>query len=153
MLIQEKQLKLDLDNLKNFQKWQEVNGADFSLWDYMFRVSKAELAIALSTLFWPDFIEYEGGVFLAQVFNLEVYYQWKKNLDNDLTAIERVLNHQHIDDLFSGSEKVGINNLAYLGQVIAQMWESRLKSLYPSRHFEVICNRDEQTVVVTFYQI
>ena len=50
----------------------------------------------------------------------------KAELGNDITAIERVINHQHIDDLLPGTDKVGAENLYYLGQAIAQMWESRL---------------------------
>ncbi|WP_333381392.1 hypothetical protein [Microcoleus sp. F10B5] len=39
-----------------------------------------------------------------------------------------------------------------MGQALAQMWESRLKSLDPQRHFQVKCDRHEHTVVVTFFQ-
>ncbi len=63
------------------------------------------------------------------------------------------MNHQHIDDILSGTDKVGTDNLFYLGQALKQMWESRLKSLYPDRRFEVCCNRDDYTVVVMFYQL
>lgn len=152
-IVKQISLKLDIDQLKNFQRWKQANGDDFSLWDYLSRASRAEVAIAFTKLFWPDFIEHEGGVFLSEAFNVELYQQWKAHLGNDLVAIERVINHQHLDDILSGADKVGIKNLFYLGEVLVQMWESRLKSLYPDKDFEVICNQDENTVVVTFNQI
>lgn len=111
------------------------------------------MALAFTTLFWPDFVEHDGGIFLAEAFNQEIYEQWKAELGNDIAAIERVMNHQHIDDLLPGAEIVGIDNLFSLGQVIQQMWENRLKSFYPDRTFQVSCNQDEYTVVVNFFQI
>lgn len=116
-------------------------------------MSRVEVALAFTKLFLPDLIEHEGGIFLSEVFNNEIYEQWKTKLGNDITKIEQVMNHQHIDDILSGADKVGTDNLFYLGQAIKQMWESHLKSLYPNRRFEVCCNRDEYTVVVMFYQI
>ncbi|MEA5509507.1 hypothetical protein VB715_07000 [Crocosphaera sp. UHCC 0190] len=145
-------LRPDIDNLKNFQRWKAINGEDFSPWDYLFRASRAEVAIILATLFCPEFIEYDGGIFLAEAFDQAIYQQWKQQLGNDIKAIEKVMNHQHIDDLFSGSNRVGINNLCYLGQAIRQMWENHLKLVYPHLRFVVCCEHDEDTVTVTFYQ-
>lgn len=154
-------IKLNPEQLTDFQQWKQANGDDFSLWDYLFGVANAEIAIAFTKLFLPDIIEHEGGIFLAETFNQETYEQWKAKLGNDITAIEKVMNHLHIDDLLPGTEKVGIDNLYYLGNaiaiamrsIIAQMWTSRLKSLFPERKFQVTCDRDEYTVVVTFCQI
>ncbi|MEQ9666920.1 hypothetical protein [Coleofasciculus sp. G2-EDA-02] len=111
------------------------------------------MALAFTKLFLPDFVEHEEGIFLSEAFNLEIYEQWKAQLREDITAIEQVMNHQHIDDLLPDAESVGIDNLFYLGQVIKQMWANHLKSLYPQRSFKVSCDRDEYTVVVTFHQM
>lgn len=148
-----KQISLNTDQLIDFQQWKKANGGDFSLWDYLFGVANVEVAIVFTKLFWPDFVEHEGGIFLSEAFNIQTYDRWKAQLGNDITSIERVMNHQHIDDILPGSDKVGADNLYYLGQAIAQMWESRLKLLYAHRNFQVCCNRDENTVVVTFYQV
>lgn len=147
------QISLNTDRLLDFQQWKKANGGNFSLWDYLFGVANVEVALAFTKLFLPDFVEHEGGIFLSEVFDREIYKQWKAKLGNDITAIEQVINHQHIDDILSGTDKVGTDNLFYLGQAIKQTWESRLKSVYPNRRFEVCCNRDEYTVVVMFYQI
>ena len=148
-----KQISLKAEQLLDFQQWKKVNGDDFSLWDYLFGVSNVEIAIAFTKLFWPDLIECEGGIFLAAAFNPEIYAQWKAKFGNDITSIERAINHQHVDDILPGAEQVGMDNLYYLGDAIAQMWQSRLKSLYPERRFEVCCNRDENAVIVMFYQL
>lgn len=146
------QISLNTDEMSDFQQWKKVNGDDFSIWDYLSGVATVEMAIAFTTLFWPDFVEHDGGIFLAEAFNQEIYEQWKAELGDDIAAIERVMNHQHIDDIIPGAENVGIDNLFALGQVIKQMWENRLKSCYPAQGFQVLCNKDEYTVVVTFYK-
>ncbi|MCL1465277.1 hypothetical protein [Argonema galeatum] len=148
-----KQISLDKEQLIEFQQWKEANGYDFSLWDFLFGVANIEIALAFTQLFWPDFVEHQGGIFLTEAFDLEIYQQWKEKLGNDINAIERVMNHQHIDDILPGAEKVGIDNLYYLGDTIAQMWSSRLKLVYPDRTFQVNSDRDEHSVIVTFYQI
>ena len=111
-----------------------------------------EIAIAFTKLFWPDFVEHEGGIFLSEALNSQIYEQWKIELGNDVAAIEQVMNHQHIDDILPGAQNASTENLLYLGQALAQMWESRLKSLYPQRRFQVKCDREENTVVVKFFQ-
>lgn len=90
---------------------------------------------------------------MSETFEPDIYEQWKAKLGNNMGAIERAMNHQHVDDLLPGAERVGIDNLLYLGQTIAQMWENRLKVLYPQRSFRVASIRDEQTVTVTFYRL
>ncbi len=143
---------LKTNEMSEFQQWKKANGDDFSLWDYLSGVANVEVALAFTKLFCPDLVEHDGGIFLSEAFNQEIYEQWKAELRNDIAAIERVMNHQHIDDLLPGAESVGIDNLLYLGQVIRQMWDNHLKARYPERDFQVSCNQDEYTVVVTFYQ-
>lgn len=151
MLI--KQVSLNTDQLTDFQRWKKANSDDFSLWDYLFGVSSVEVALAFTKLFWPDFVEHEGGIFLSEAFNSQIYERWKAQMGNDIAEIEKVMNHQHIDDILPGAENVSTENLFYLGQAIAQMWESRLNLLYPHQRFQVGCNQEDHTVVVTFYQV
>jgi hypothetical protein len=148
-----KPTSLNTDELIDFQKWRKVNSEDFSLLDYLFGVSNVEVAIAFTKLFWPDFFEYKDGVFLSEAFNSKIYEQWKDQLEDDITSIEQVMNHKHIEDLLPGSENISMENLFYLGQVIAEMWQSRLSLVYPNRRFKVDCKQEDGTVVVMFYQI
>ncbi|NER97804.1 MAG: hypothetical protein F6J86_28830 [Symploca sp. SIO1B1] len=148
-----KQISLNTEQMPDFQQWKAANDSDFSLWDYLAGVANLEIALAFTKLLLPDFREHEGGIFLKEAFNLSIYEQWKNQLGNQLTEIEKVMNHQHLDDLLPGGEKVGIDNLFYLGQTMAQLWQSRLKFLYPQRNFQVLCYREIDTVVITFYQL
>jgi hypothetical protein len=70
------------------------------------QVATVEIALAFTKLFWLDFVEHDTGIFLAEAFNQEIYEQWKAELGNDIVAIERVMNHQHIDAVSSSEVSV-----------------------------------------------
>jgi hypothetical protein len=150
--MHEKQALLDVDKLADFQRRKKINDGDYTLWDYLFGVANIEIAIIFTKLFWPDFIEHEGGIFLSEAFNCQIYEQWKIELGNDVAAIEQVMNHQHVDDLLPSVQKVSAENLLFLGQTLVEMWKSRLKLLYPQRCFKVKCAWNEETVVFTVFQ-
>ena len=148
------QTNLQLEQLKNYQLWRKANGEAFTLLDYLYGVANIELAIAFTALFWPEFTEHKGGVFFAIGFSEQLYDQWHEALKGDLVGIEQVMNHRHVADLLPGSENTSSENVLYLGQKIAEMWESRLARLYPKRRFSVRCYRDEDSdVEITFTQL
>ena len=89
---------------------------------------------------------------MSEAFYSQIYEQWKIEGRNDVAAIEPVMNHQHINDILPGAQNASTENLLYLGQALAQVWESRLKSLYPQCRFPVKCDREEHRFVVTFFQ-
>ena len=148
------QTELQIEQLQDFQLWKNANGDGFTLLDYLTGVANIEIAIAFTKLFWPDFVEYKGGIFLADGFAEQIYNEWHEKMGDNITAIEQVMNHTHISDLLPGSENVTFDNLLYLGQTISQMWESRLGKLYPDKHFLVRCESDQENddVVVILNQ-
>lgn len=113
-----------------------------------------QMAVAFTALFWPDLVEHDGGVFLQESFNPEFHAQWKAKLGDDVSAIERVMNHRHVGDLLPGADRVGFANLQHLGHVLAATWRTRLADAFPERQFEVSCNEDleNEEVTVTFSQ-
>ncbi|MBC6478488.1 MAG: hypothetical protein EBE86_026630 [Hormoscilla sp. GUM202] len=62
-------------------------------------MTNVEVAIAFTKPFWPDAIEHEGGIFRSSGFDRHIYDRWKATLGNDITSIEQVMNHRHIDDI------------------------------------------------------
>lgn len=75
-----------------------------------------EVALAFTKLFWPDFVEHEGSIFLSEAFNSQIYEQWKIEGGNDVAAIEQVMNRQHINDILPGAQNASTENLLYWGQ-------------------------------------
>jgi hypothetical protein len=150
--MHEKQPLLDVDKLVDFQRRKKINDGDYTLWDYLFGIGNIEMGIVFTKLFWPDFVEHEGGIFLSEAFNLQIYEQWKVQLAADGVGLEQVINHQYVNDLLPGVQNVSAENLLFLGQTLVEMWKARLKLLYPQRCFKVKCDWDEHTVVITVFQ-
>jgi hypothetical protein len=151
-MIPQKEIPLDVDKLADFQRRKKINDGDYTLWDYLFGVGNIETAIVFTKLFWPDFVEYEGGIFLSEAFNNQTYEQYKIQLGDSGVGLEPVINHQYIDDILPGIQNISAENLSFLGQTLVQMWKARLKSLYPQRRFKVKCDSNEHTVVITVFQ-
>ncbi len=148
-----KENHLNLDKLPDFEKWRAINGESFSMFDYIFASSHVEIAIAYTKVFWPDFFEYKGGYFLKDIFDESIYQQWEEKLKGNISEIEKVINHLHIEDLFQDTESFSQQNILYLGSIIAEMWSARLSQLYPSVKFEVNCEQEDYVTVISFCQI
>jgi hypothetical protein len=135
---------------------------------YAFLESTLEVAIGFSEIFWPPFIEYDDMVFRGSsetpicgeaVANIE---SWLTRFDGNRSEVERMINHEHLIDLFWERSRSGGNDqIAYLGRVVREMWAAKLKFDFPNRKFVVdleIDVPDENGVnavgdwIVTFYQ-
>lgn len=116
-------------------------------------------AKALLPLLWPEFVEHEGGLFLAQALpslrpSLAAY--------PDLTTAETLHNHIHILDEFDhGASLDGTDpSLGYwdkespdfmaaceIGKQVAFMWHAKLMIEYPDRHTRVYFTSDDNPIV------
>lgn len=74
--------------------------------------------------------------------------------------IERVVNHTHILDLFSTDKRESTNyeQIKFLGNVLCDIYKTKLKAKFPDRNFVVMFNGDEILddfidYEMTFYQI
>ena len=111
-------------------------------------------AIAYSTLFWPEFIEYEGCVFRG----LEVpstYKEWQNKYNNSICDIECMLNHTHISDLFNSKEWAP-EQILFIGKKLKEAWTAKLKIDFPDKIFQVEFDDNFDFEVdnpsITFYQ-
>ena len=76
---------------------------------------------------WPEFVQHDGGVFLRELFDSSTYIQWKERLGTDTTAIERVVDHVHIYDLFLNPKlrTPGPGAVLYLAGLLGKLWSLR----------------------------
>jgi hypothetical protein len=115
--------------------WNDGKGIDVDLW--INGIGSFEHAIAYGNLFWPKFVEHDGCIFVGGV-DSKNYKIWLKKLRGDKAAIERLLNHLHLDDLFPNASARTMKQKIYLAKLIKEMWESKLKRDFPELEFEVI---------------
>ncbi len=91
----------------------------------------------------PAFIEHEGGVFLHDNFTLSSYSDWKLKL-GDVVEVEKVLNHQHVYDLFSTRDEVSETSFEGVANLMAHTLRLALGFSFPKRRFEVFVSDTDQ---------
>lgn len=154
--------------IPDLKDWNNGAGASIDAW-LGFHIT-APLAIAHSTLFWPEFIEYKGCVFSDRnqvnefKFLKESFSEWDKAFKGDKTRIEAMMNHRHILDIL-GSPDINTNlgkphptkeQVLFLGRALKEIWECKLKRDFPKRKFIVEFYEKNikkiQDYELTFYQ-
>ena len=141
---------LEASGLPTLNAWRQANPESTASM-VLHTETTLELAVYHTALFWPDLVEHEGGVFLRDGFGLRAHGAWcDQGLDT--TAIERVMNHRHIEQMLPG-DYVGYRNCLHLGRVLRETWAARLRACFPTYSFSVDmrCDDDNEEVVVTFW--
>ena len=122
-------------------------GAAVEVW--LTNLGRYDHAAAYASLFWPAFTEIEGCVLLGDRVP-ETYAEWKARLGEDPAAIESVLNHRHLSDLFIRAPEPSDELLEHLGEVLRDMWAAKLHQDFPDRQFVVTFNSDADDPEITF---
>lgn len=143
------ELKLD-----DFEAWKKVNGQNFSKLSYIHGIIKtallsSDLYFAFLDLFWPEFVEHEGMVFIKD------WFIKRKNVivDNKINPCEKEywVNFLSIDGLLD--TELDEMKMSLLSNKIGEAWEAKLKKEYPMKIFKVHIINSEDDVAVTFHQI
>lgn len=95
----------------------------------------------------PQFIEHDDCVFLADGFTRESYSNWLNfyhSIGMDKRAVESVMNHRHISELFLNAPPELSRRLANeTGQMLEDLWHTKLRIALPKRTFVVRYFPDE----------
>jgi hypothetical protein len=115
--------------------WNNGKGIDVDSW--LGCKGDFQLAIAFSRLFWPEFVEHEGCVLFAG-FSPAAYRDFLAACKGDRAAVESVMNHQHILDLFyHAAQTATAAQIVYLGKVLKDILTVKLRADFPRRTFTV----------------
>jgi len=126
----------DADKLiPELRQWNDGTGISLEAWRSY--VARYDHAIAYATLFWPDFVLYEDCVFLNEP-TPAAYQDWVTHCGGDKQAVERVMNHRHIADMFINSEVAPTKEiLVHIGRLLKDMWQCKLRRDFPDRQIKV----------------
>jgi hypothetical protein len=109
---------------------------------FIYQNSSISIAIAHSTVFWPEFIEWNQGVFMRSSFSEESAQQWLNDL-NSIISVERLMNHIHITSLFAPYQgDPSEPQIVYLGRTLREIWKTKLSRDFPTKRFIVSFNED-----------
>lgn len=127
---------MNLTALPQVREWAGGT-ADFNPAAFvMHTVSVAEAAV-LSTLLWPDFVEYDGCVLLAFKFDEAGVGNWLDHLKGDRRAVEAVVNHVHLWDVLAPKTPEEYAALSALAGRIVPMSRAAARAAFPEREFDI----------------
>jgi hypothetical protein len=116
--------------------------------------------IAYREIFWPEFVEYDGCIFLGfdKTTDETIYRQWLKQMNGDKRRVEAMMNHRHIVDLLPASvDKPTQNLIVEFGKIIKELWDVKLKRDFPAKSFCISFPLEESEILtdyeISFYQL
>jgi len=135
--------------------WNNGKGIDIASW--IGCVGDFQKAIGYSVMFWPQLEEVEGYIIKASVPN-KILQGWIQKYNGNRKAIEAMANHLHIRDLqYYGCPDITPERLAYLGTVLKDIYECKLKCQFSDKNFCVELHEGDSGNIdgyeLTFYQI
>jgi len=129
-------------------RWNNGNGIDAESW--IGCVGNYELAVGYSLIFWPRFVQFEGYV-LRDGFCEGALRGFEQQAGSTRESVEWVMNHIHIGDIHCNIENETEAQLRYLGRVLKEIHEVKLRADFPDLRFEVEFN-DEPGLDLVDYQ-
>jgi hypothetical protein len=125
---------------------------------------KVKTALELINIFWPDFVEIDGAVFVPWSTPPEITSPGHKLDYSELeySEMEVFQNHVHMVDLFLNNatceptdESDSFYNqnhpdfvhLCDMGKKVAEMWFRKLKIDFPQYHFRVYYTQEDNPIV------
>ena len=137
------------DLISELSEWN--NGAGVSPETWIESVGTYELAIGYSLIFWPKFELFEGYV-LREGFSKASLRGFEDSTSGDRAAVEAVMNHVHMVDIHCNEPSPTEGQLRYLGRVLKQIYETKLKSDFPEFKVAVSFN-DEPGLDLLDYEL
>jgi hypothetical protein len=149
-------MKTDFNQLiPELNDWNNGKGIDVESW--IGCIGDFEKAIGYSVIFWPSFVEIEGCVVRGGA-SRESVLQWLAHCHGDRKGVEATINHLHLQDLHHAHcEDNNPERLAYLGRILKEIYECKLKRDFPEKSFVVSFDEpadktDVLSYILTFYQ-
>jgi hypothetical protein len=129
-------------------KWN--NGAGIEPQSWIECVGNYEFAIGYSLIFWPKFVRFNGYV-LRDGFSEKSLRGFEEAMGRDRVAVETVMNHMHIVDIHGNVEPTEVQ-LRYLGRMLKDIYEAKLRRDFPDVRFAVSFN-DEPALDAVDYEL
>jgi hypothetical protein len=150
----------DLVTLKVASRlWPEQDARGFNYFDFLHACGSPSHALFYSGLFWPQFVEVDGMVFLEGTIedesDLKRVRDALERYANDREKTEKSFNTIEMPSLFGGrGHEATAEEERFLAAQLCAMWAARLRELFPTRTFvvEVVPPDNDDEIAVRFYQ-
>jgi hypothetical protein len=140
--------------IPELSNWNNGKGIDILSW--IGCVGDYEKAIGYSIVFWPEFIAVEDLI-VREGTKKDDVKKWLDECKGERKKTEALINHLHIRDIqYWNCPGATPERLSYLGQILKEIYECKLKKDFPKREFVVELqegNEDDlDGFMLTFYQ-
>jgi hypothetical protein len=136
---------------KELAPWN--NGAGIDLESWIGCEGRFALAVGYSSIFWPEFVAFDGYV-LRKEFAESSLRGFEKQEGFTRKGVERVMNHLHIADVqHVGCTDISQDKLVYLGRILQEIYEAKLKFQFPDRPCIVEFHQPPKADELLEYQI
>ena len=137
--------------IPELKQWNDGKGIDLD--GFIGCVGRYDHALGYAAIFWPDFVVYEGCIFV-RLPDPANFRDWLAQFRGDLTETEKMINHLHIADMFVNSDYPPTREiLRHLGTIVRDMWECRLRRDFPDRRINVQFFEGDSASLVDDYMI
>jgi hypothetical protein len=141
------------DLIPEIRAWEEHNKHAFDPADWIECIGSFEHAIGYAWLFWPSFVVHDDCI-LGEGFAEDTYRGFLDQAKGDKSAVEAVMNHVHIAEMFSASDKRPTpQQLQWLGERLRDMWDAKLKRDFPEKNVKVSFHVPEDPAKLREYEL
>ncbi len=144
-------VELNLDILNEYTDFEKVN-SNWNILSYLNYKYDTNCAVAFSKFFFPDFIEFKGGIFIGFLFNEKNVSQWFDEFGNDISSVEKMANLYEIKDFFHINDNENPEIIEEFAKVLIRVWSLNLKELFPKINFQVKVFEEYDSSFITFYR-
>ena len=125
--------------MNSLEHWVDCNG-------------NYSLAVGYSTVFWPTFVLFEDYI-LREGFDVDNLRVWEQQSKGNKLDVESMLNHVHIADIHQEHRDISEDKILFLGRVLKEIWEAKLRWQFPDRPCEVKFHEPENRTDLIEFQL
>lgn len=142
--------EFDSDELPAFREWRSQFQPSPDTYSYIAEHLSVTDAFLMAKLLAPDFIVMRGCVLREDRFDPDNFEHWWASQAGNTTAIEHVINHLHLWDIFDPEGDVEECALEALAERVALSWKLHASHQFPERDFHVeVTGEYGPTVAIT----
>ena len=134
--------------IPELQDWNNGKGVDVRSW--IGALGKFQFMIAYSTIFWPQWKIYKEMIVSVDAPE-ELIDRWLSECKGDKKSVESVVNHLHIKDIHHAyNEDATHERMIFLGNVLKEMYQCKLKRDFPERTVTVAFDSSPQEDILDY---
>ncbi|MFI2364240.1 hypothetical protein [Promicromonospora sp. NPDC019610] len=142
--------ELRATDLPAFQQWSNSFEPPANATAYLSQNLSVTSAVLFADLLFPRMVEVRDCVILEDRYEPANFDQWWESTGGDPVAVERLLNHLHLWDVFEPDGEPEERALEQLAHHVARTWRMHAERQFPNRAFvSEVTDEYGPTVVLT----